>query len=151
MFFQILFNFFTLGEMIQFDMRIIFWVEKLNKKPSSINRIFSERKANSHSQCGWQRFTDHVISTLNDQREGSVRVIGEVQKRRAIWMLYTCNSVVVSDIIFFNLYSDTWQDDPIWRAHFSDGVKPPTIDKSAQDVYLHIHLHVFMYICTPGP
>lgn len=29
-------------------------------------------QANSHSQCGWQRFTDHVISTLNDQREGVV-------------------------------------------------------------------------------
>jgi len=29
-------------------------------------------KPNSHANCGWQRFTDHVIALLNKEKEGLV-------------------------------------------------------------------------------
>jgi len=41
------------------------------------------KEANSHSNCGWQRFTDEVIKVLNDQKEGIVFLLwgGNAQKK----------------------------------------------------------------------
>ncbi len=35
-----------------------------------------------------------------------------------MWWFHTC----------FYFYPDPWGDDPIWRAYFSNGLKPPTSD-----------------------
>ena len=74
---KIILNSFTtvlplLGEMIRFDLRTFFLNGLVtNHQLAHQTSEFHRFQANSHSQCGWQRFTDHVISTLNDQREGT--------------------------------------------------------------------------------
>ena len=44
--------------------------------------------------------------------------------------------VVVSNI--FLIFTPTWGDDPIWRAYFSDGLKPESLQSGVNSLVIHL-------------
>jgi len=44
---------------------------------------------------------------------------------------------------YFFIFTPTWGNDPSWRAYFSDGLKPPTIEKNRKQLLTPV-------LCKPG-
>ena len=55
------------------------------------------------------------------------------------WLLTTTNTYLGGGFKYFFIFTPTWGNDPIWRAYFSKGLKPPTRGEVSDSYYTNTY------------